>query len=146
MYGECLRTSELQFGFKPGLSTAMCTGVLKAVVSQSLDGGSKVYGCLVDASKAFDTVDHSILLESYCLEVYLMHWCAFSSDGTRPSVYEPNGMVSPQMLSVSLRVFVRVEFFHLPCSLFTWTICSRSCHIPMWVATGRILCWCSCIH
>ena len=34
MYGECLLTSELQFGFKPGLSTTMCTGVLKAVVSR----------------------------------------------------------------------------------------------------------------
>ena len=56
MYGECLFTSELQFGFKPGLSPTMCTGVLKAVVSQYLDGGSKVYGFLVDASKAFDTV------------------------------------------------------------------------------------------
>ena len=38
------------------VSTTMCTGVLKAVVSQY----SKVYGCLVDA---LDTVDHSILLE-----------------------------------------------------------------------------------
>ena len=56
MYGECLLTSELQFGFKPGLSPTMCTGVLKAIVSQYLDGGSKVYGFLVDASKAFDTV------------------------------------------------------------------------------------------
>ena len=63
MYGECLLTSELQFGFKPGLSTTMCTGVLKAVVSRYLDGGSKVYGCLVYASKAFDTVDHTILLD-----------------------------------------------------------------------------------
>ena len=32
MYGKCLLTSELQFGFKPGLFTTMCTGVLKAVV------------------------------------------------------------------------------------------------------------------
>ena len=28
-----------------------------------IDGGSKLYGCLVDASKAFDTVDHTILLD-----------------------------------------------------------------------------------
>ena len=41
----------------------MCTGVLKAVVSRYLDGGSKVYGCLVDASKGFDTVYHTILLD-----------------------------------------------------------------------------------
>ena len=38
MYGECLLTSELQFGFKPGLSPTMCTGVLKAIVSQYLMG------------------------------------------------------------------------------------------------------------
>ena len=51
-----LLSSQLQFGFKPGLSTTMCTGVLKAVVSRYLHGGSNVYGCLIDASKAFDTV------------------------------------------------------------------------------------------
>lgn len=62
VYGDHLLTSQLQFGFKSGLSTTMCTGVLKAVVSRYMNGGSKVYGCLIDASKAFDTVDHSILL------------------------------------------------------------------------------------
>jgi len=62
-YGSCLLSSHLQFGFKPGLSTSMCTGVLKAVISRYLVGGSRVYGCLVDASKAFDSVDHILLLE-----------------------------------------------------------------------------------
>ena len=41
IYGKYLPTSELYFGFKPGLSTTMCTGVLKAVVSRYLDGGPK---------------------------------------------------------------------------------------------------------
>ena len=41
----------------------LCTGVLKATVSHYLTSGSCVYGCLVDASKAFDTVDHTLLLE-----------------------------------------------------------------------------------
>ena len=41
----------------------MCTGILKATVSRYLCGGSSVYGCLVDASKAFDTVDRTLLLE-----------------------------------------------------------------------------------
>ena len=62
-YGSCLLSSHLQFGFKPGLSTTMCTGVLKAVISRYLVGDSCVYSCLVDASKAFDTVDHTLLLE-----------------------------------------------------------------------------------
>ena len=63
LYGQHLLSSQLQFGFKPGLSTTICTGVLKAVVSRYLREGSVVYGCLTDALKAFDTVDHNILFE-----------------------------------------------------------------------------------
>ena len=56
-------TSELQFGFNHGFSTTLCSGVLKGVVSHHLNKGSKVYACLIDASKAFDTVDHCVLFE-----------------------------------------------------------------------------------
>ena len=63
VFGNNLLSSQLQFGFKPGISTTMCTGILKATVSRYLCGGSAVYGCLIDASKAFDTVDHTLLLE-----------------------------------------------------------------------------------
>ena len=56
-------TPGTELGFKSGLSTSMCTGVLKAIVSHYNLGGSKVYGCLIDATKAFDTVDHTILFE-----------------------------------------------------------------------------------
>ena len=118
-YGECLLTSELQFGFKSGLSTTMCTGVLKAVVSRYLDGGPKSMDALLMRRKLSILLIIAFYWKSYCLEVYPMYWYAFSSDGIRPSVYKPNGMVSPQILSVSLGVFVRVEFFHLFCSLFT---------------------------
>ena len=41
----------------------MCIGILNAAVSRYLCGGSAVHGCLIDASKAFDTVDHILLLE-----------------------------------------------------------------------------------
>ena len=56
-------TSDLQFGFKSGFSTTLCTGVLKAVINRYLNNGSKVYACLIDASKAFDLVDHQILFD-----------------------------------------------------------------------------------
>ena len=60
---EFFSTSDLQFGFKSGFSTTLCTGVLKAVINRYLNGGSKVYACLIDASKAFDLVDHSVLFK-----------------------------------------------------------------------------------
>ena len=56
-------TSDLQFGFKSGFSTTLCTGVLKAVINRYLNNGSKVYACLIDASNAFDLVDHHILFD-----------------------------------------------------------------------------------
>ena len=45
----------MQFGFKP---TTLCTGVVKKYY---INKGSCVLGCFLDASKAFDMVDHTIL-------------------------------------------------------------------------------------
>ena len=47
-YSKHFATSDLQFGFKPGYSTDLCS--------------NPVYSCFLDASKAFDRVDHLILL------------------------------------------------------------------------------------
>ena len=44
-------------------STSLCTGLVKNIVSKYMRRGSKVYGCFLDASKAFDLVDHGILFE-----------------------------------------------------------------------------------
>ena len=60
-YSEFFTSSHLQFGFKPHSSTSLCTGVVKNVVCHYIRSGSSVYGCFLDASKAFDLVDHSIL-------------------------------------------------------------------------------------
>ena len=45
-----------QFGFKPKHSTSQCTFVVKETVQYHLNGGSIVYGMLLDANKAFDRV------------------------------------------------------------------------------------------
>ena len=62
-YESFLSTSALQFGFKPGHSTSLCTATVKSVISRYIHNGSPVLGCLLDASKAFDLVDHSILFQ-----------------------------------------------------------------------------------
>ena len=57
-YGDSFSTSLLQFGFKPGLSADMCTGLIKNVISRYCFNGSNVFGCFLDASKVFDRVSH----------------------------------------------------------------------------------------
>lgn len=62
-WGQHFTTSNLQFGFKSGYSTTLCTGALKAIISHYLNSGSRVHACFIDASKAFDVVNHRILFE-----------------------------------------------------------------------------------
>ena len=60
-HGAAFMTSYLQFGFKKGLSTYLCTGLIKNVIARYNINDSKVYGCFLDASKAFDRVNHATL-------------------------------------------------------------------------------------
>ena len=51
-----------QFGFQEGKATYMALIVLIEKVIEALDKGESVIGVFLDLSKAFDTVDHGILL------------------------------------------------------------------------------------
>ena len=53
-----LVTSDLQFGYKSGSSTTVCTSMVVETVSYYVSNGSNVYGLLLDASKAFDRVSY----------------------------------------------------------------------------------------
>jgi hypothetical protein len=57
-YIDKLSTSELQFGFKAGRSTNMCTMLAKEVLSYYTHNSSSVYCTLLDAKKAFDRVNY----------------------------------------------------------------------------------------
>jgi len=65
-FPDVLCTSDLQFGYKKGFSTDLCTGLLKLVSSRYIHHRSKVRCALLDMSKAFDMVDHGQLFESLC--------------------------------------------------------------------------------
>ena len=58
----------LQFGFQKGKSTHMALITLIDKISEALDDGDFVIGVFLDFSKAFDTVDHNILLKK--LDIY----------------------------------------------------------------------------
>jgi len=51
-----------QFGFRPGYSTNMALLDSMDTILENFDVGNKVAGIFIDLSKAFDTLDHSILL------------------------------------------------------------------------------------
>ena len=51
-------TSSHQFGFKPKHSTDACIYILKESIDRYVGQDSSVYLCFLDASKAFDRVNH----------------------------------------------------------------------------------------
>ena len=62
-YGHLLQSSDFQFGFRQLSNTSLCSWLVYETVDQYLRNGSIVYGCLLDCTKAFDTVEHSRLFE-----------------------------------------------------------------------------------
>ena len=58
-----LLTSSHQFGFKPKHSTDACIYVLKEAVDFYVGQQSSVYLCFLDATKAFDRVNHDVLFD-----------------------------------------------------------------------------------
>jgi len=57
-YSDCLCTSELQFGFKAGHFTDMCSMVLKETLAYYVVDGGSAFCTFLDAIKAFDRIDY----------------------------------------------------------------------------------------
>ena len=60
-FGNFLTSHELQFGFKKDIGCANAVYVVQQIVEHFNSRGSSVYISSLDASKAFDRVNHSIL-------------------------------------------------------------------------------------
>ena len=104
-YSAFLYTSPLQFGFKPGSSTALCTGLVKNIISRYIHRGSSVHGCFLDASKAFDLVDHGLLFQKLIDRGLPLPIVRFLSSWYRSQLMEVRWNKS---LSVPFKVVVQV--------------------------------------
>lgn len=60
-YEGLLLSEDSQFGFKKKHSTELCVYTLKQIIEFYRSKGSSVYVCFMDASKAFDRVNHTLL-------------------------------------------------------------------------------------
>ena len=69
-----LLTSSHQFGFKPKHSTDACIYVLKEAVDFYVGQQSSVYLWFLDATKAFDRVNHDVLTVGWPMKCLLLSW------------------------------------------------------------------------
>ena len=94
------------------MSTTLCTGLVKNISAHYMLHGSSVFACLLDASKAFDLVDHSLLFQQLLqrrtpvfLVRFLLTWyssqsCSVSWDGaSSDSINVSNGVRQGGVLS-----------------------------------------------
>jgi hypothetical protein len=60
--------ASLQYGFTKGLSPSMAALLLSESIAESKESGKPLYICTLDAVKAFDTVNHAVLLRKLFAE------------------------------------------------------------------------------
>ena len=115
-----LKSSDLQFGFKSESSTTACTFVLDEVVNYYNRNGSDVHVVLLDASKAFDRVDHiklfhilvgtgvcptllKLLFNMYSKQIITVQWGNVTSNAFKTS----NGVMQGGVLSpISFTLYI----------------------------------------
>ena len=63
VWGDCLESDSMQFGFRRGMSTTQCSWLVLEVANFFMRRGTAVNACLLDCSKAFDKCQFNKLFE-----------------------------------------------------------------------------------
>ena len=119
-------TTDYQFGFKSNHSTDLCIYTLKEVIDFYHSQSTSIYMCFMDASKAFDRVNHWTLFKKLIYRGtplifvrIIMQWYTCSGTPLRELVLD-GGQLYRTTFSLQM-VLDRVAYCH-PCFLtFIWT-------------------------
>ena len=65
LFGSKLGIDDLQYAYQAGVSANMCTWTVIETASYFIRNGGNVFCCLMDMTKAFDLVNHSILFKKF---------------------------------------------------------------------------------
>ena len=115
-----LSTCVNQFGFKKHHSTEMLIFLLKELFRHYIANGSSMYVTMLDASKAFDKVNHSKLFTKLIDRDVLLLLFAFFITGTEPRNSLSDGVVASRNFLPFQTVLSRVESFLHIFLTFTW--------------------------
>ena len=117
---ECdnLVTNDLQFSFKKGMSTTMCTTMIRETISYFVNKGSTVYSLVLDATKAFDRINYCklfrilmnrkinplicrLLLNMYTNQKLRVKWAnAYSGEFSVKNGVKQGGVISPLLYCI----------------------------------------------
>ena len=124
-YESFLTTSNLQFGFKRGHSTSMCTMILEEVADYYRTHSNDVYCTILDANKVFDHVEYCKLIRllitkrlpdvviRFLLNIYLCQTTRISWNGCNSQCIKVlNGVRQGAVLSPVLFCIYFDELIH----------------------------------
>lgn len=135
-YEDLFHTEDLQFGFKNKSGTDVCSFVLKETIAKYVAEGSRVYSVFIDASKAFDRLNHIILfsklkergfppiilrslLTLYSDQKVFVRWkTCFSNDFGISNGVKQGGILSPYLFNLYLdNLLVALKKSQLGCHM-----------------------------
>ena len=119
--------SDTQFGFRKNHSTSYALTKLYDKISCAIDNREITVGVFIDLSKAFDTVDHNILLEKlehYGIRGLALNWFR-SYLSNRQQYVEFNGLCSSRqrIIGATYRKGQFWALFYFGYTLMTYVMC-----------------------
>ena len=126
LFGVSLGVDDLQFAYQPGSSTTMCTWAAVETINYFMRNGTEVYTCLMDMTKAFDLVKHSLLFKKLIsaglssifvrllLFIYVNQYANVRWNGSFSSIFSVgNGVRQGAILSGILYCFYTNNLFNI---------------------------------